>query len=99
VAVNPTTSYLQILLGVLLSLAGLFSSTPLLQVLGGVGLLVSAWLFWQRWSQRRSNDQAVALHTPELTLVERWMPTLFFAVVVLVVVALLLFTLRQLGLI
>lgn len=90
--------WFHILVGVVLGLVALLAAEPLLQVMGALALLVTAGLLLSR---RRGTEgdaaPAVPGPTPELSWTERILPWVFLAVAIVVVLALTLYTLNQVG--
>ena len=92
-------SWLQLLLGVALGLAGLFSAPLGLKVLGGVVILVTMVLGWSQWRSRQTQSDQLSLATPETSMMERWFPFIFFTITVLILLGFTYYTLLSMGLI
>lgn len=92
-------SWFQLLLGAALGLVGIFSASILLQVLGGVALLITAVMAINRWRSPQGDSDQLSLSTPEPSTMERWFPLLFVLLSLLIVLGLTYYTLVSMGLI
>ncbi|MFP3853092.1 MAG: hypothetical protein ACLFWD_02235 [Anaerolineales bacterium] len=91
-------SWLQLVLGAGLGVAGLLTPVMMLRWLGALTLLITMLLAWSRWQGRGGDSDRLEFRTPDLSQLERWFPWLFFTIAFLVVLILTLYTLNQLGL-
>lgn len=91
-------SWLQIALGVLLGVFGLLSSSSILQLLGGLAILISLVLAWGEWRRRQRGSERMDFGMPDLSILERWLPWIFFTTALLIVLILTIFTLFRIGL-
>ena len=91
-------SWLQIVIGVVLGLFGLFSSLPWLRLLGAVAVLASLILGWGEWRRRRGGSDRMQIGVPDLSFLERWLPWIFITLAAASVLFMTWFTLNRIGL-
>lgn len=97
---RPGWSWLAVVLGLLLGLLAIFTSSGWTVWLGVIAVALSAALGISELRRTKSEvSEPLAGQIPELTALERFLPAAFYLITIAIVLAALIYTLLQLNLI